>query len=122
MHELSVCQAIIAEVEAIASHNRARRVCDVYLSVGPLSGVETELLRNAFPFAAANTVAAEAMLHVVTTPVRVRCSLCDAESEVPANQLCCAECSSWKTRLVSGDELLLDRVEMQRDTLEEAYV
>ena len=37
---------------------------DIYVSVGPLSGVEGPLMRNAFPVAAAGTVAGTATLHL----------------------------------------------------------
>lgn len=67
-------------------------------------------MRNAFPIAAAGTVANEASLHLETTPVVVSCGECGAESEVPPNRLVCKECGHWRTRLVSGDELLLRRV------------
>jgi hydrogenase nickel incorporation protein HypA/HybF len=116
MHELSICQAIIAEVQAIAEDRQALSVSDIHLRIGPLSGVETPLLRNAFPFAAAGTVAAGAALHVASVPVRVRCSQCGGEFTVPANRLLCGNCGSWQTALVSGDELLLERVEMQCDS------
>ena len=115
MHELSLCQAIIGEIEAIAAAKNAASVSDIYLRIGPLSGVETPLLRNAFPFAAAGTVADGAALHVSVLPVRIRCSGCNAETEVPANRLLCGECESFRTELVSGDELLLERVELQCD-------
>jgi hydrogenase nickel incorporation protein HypA/HybF len=113
MHELSVCQAIIGEVQTLAAARGAEIVSDIHLRIGPLSGVESPLLRNAFPFASAGTVAANAELHISDMPVRVRCRLCAVESETPPNRLLCGSCSSWQTELLSGDELLLERVEMR---------
>jgi hydrogenase nickel incorporation protein HypA/HybF len=84
------------------------------VSVGPLSGVEEPLMRNAFPIAAAGTIAAEANLHLQSMPVRVACDACGIESEVPVNRLVCSRCGDWRTRLVSGDELTLTRVVMDR--------
>ena len=110
MHELAICQALIDEVTAVARAKRAVSVTDIYVSVGPLSGVEHPLMRNAFPIAAAGTVANEASLHLETTPVRVHCNECGAESEVLVNRLVCKECGHWRTHLVSGDELILQRV------------
>jgi hydrogenase nickel incorporation protein HypA/HybF len=110
MHELAVCQALIGEVSAVARSKRASSVTDIYVSVGPLSGVEHPLMRNSFPIAAAGTVASEANLHLEAMPVRVGCGECGAESEVPANRLVCKECGHWRTRLISGDELMLQRV------------
>ena len=119
MHELAICQALIGEVQAIARSSHASSVTDVYVSVGPLSGVEGPLMRNAFPFAAAGTVASQAELHLQQTPVRVRCDECGAETEVAVNQLICGRCSNWRTQLVSGDELMLQRVSMRSDHQED---
>jgi hydrogenase nickel incorporation protein HypA/HybF len=110
MHELAICQALIDQVEAVARRRRATSVSDVYVSVGPLSGAETPLMRNAFPIAAAGTVAQSAELHLEAAPVRVACGECGRESEVAMNRLVCGHCGDWRTQLVSGDELLLQRV------------
>ena len=48
MHELSICQALIAQVEAIAGQ-RAAWVRQVRIGVGPLSGIEPQLLESAYP-------------------------------------------------------------------------
>ena len=112
MHELAICQALITEVTAVARSERASSVSDVFVRVGPLSGVEYPLMQNAFPIAAAGTVASQATLHLEATPIRVTCGKCGEESEVPANRLVCVHCGDWRTQLLSGDELLLQRVVM----------
>ena len=104
------------QIAAIAADRRATAVTDIHVGVGPLSGVEPGLLRNAFPIAAAGTLAGSATLHLRETPVRVKCSACGAESGATANRLVCAECQDWRTMLVSGDELLLERVELDTGT------
>lgn len=114
MHELAICQALVGELQAIAAREGARAISDVFVSIGPLSGVEPALLSSAFGIAAAGSVAADAGLHLTTTAARVACAVCDAESEVPANRLLCGHCGSWRTQLVAGDELLLERVELTR--------
>ena len=110
MHELAVCQALIGQVTDVAHKENAATVSDIYVSIGPLSGVEGPLMQNAFPIAAAGTVAKAATLHLEATPIRVRCEECGAESEVKMNRLVCKDCGDWRTTLVSGDELLLQRV------------
>ncbi len=114
MHELSICQALLSQLETIANDNHADRVTRVHLGVGPLSGIEERSLRNAYPLASADTIAEGAELLIRLIPVCVRCTKCDKESEVKPNQLVCAHCGDWRTRLISGDELLLMRVELGR--------
>ena len=111
MHELSVCLALLQQVESIAQQNNASSVDRIVLKVGPLSGVEADLLQNAYPLAVAGTVAEQAELVIEASGVVVRCTQCDAESDVPTNRLVCPACGDYRTRLVSGDEMILQRVE-----------
>jgi hydrogenase nickel incorporation protein HypA/HybF len=112
MHELSVCLSLMQQVEQIAAEKNARRVTKIVLSIGPLSGVEPELLRHAYPMAAAATVAAEAELVMESADIVVRCSQCNAESMATANRLLCTACGDYRTRVISGDELTLMSVEL----------
>jgi hydrogenase nickel incorporation protein HypA/HybF len=115
MHELSVCQSMMQQLESIAARENARQITSVTLRIGPLSGIEPELLQQAFPIATAGSLAAQAELKIETQPVRIYCSRCDAEYEVPSNQLLCPRCADLQTRIVSGDELLLASLELIRD-------
>lgn len=112
MHELSICNALIGQVEQIARERNATSVTRIVLKVGPLSGVEAQLLRQAYPLAAAGTVAADADLVIDTADVVVRCSECDTESRVAANRLLCAACGDFRTRVISGDEMILQTLEL----------
>lgn len=112
MHELAVCQGIMEQVMAIARQHGARRVTAVKVMIGPLSGVEPQLLAQAFPIASAGTPAEAAELQMEMLPLKVRCRGCGAESEAQPNRLVCAACGDWHTRLVCGDEMLLASVEL----------
>jgi hydrogenase nickel incorporation protein HypA/HybF len=114
MHELAVCQGLMGQVEQIARRENAERITRILLSIGPLSGVEATLLKDAFPIAAAGTVAEDADLAIEEQAIRVKCLSCGAESEASANRLLCAACGDYRTRLVSGDEMLLMSVELER--------
>jgi hydrogenase nickel incorporation protein HypA/HybF len=114
MHELAVCQSLMDQVEQIAERERAERVLTLVLRIGPLSGVEPDLLVDAFPIAAAGTVAEDAELRIERLPIRVHCSRCGADSDASANCLVCAACGDYRTQLLSGDEMLLASVELER--------
>lgn len=114
MHELSVCQALIRQLDAIARDEQAARITRVVVHIGPLSGVEAQLLRQAYPIASAGSPAADAELVLESLPIRVRCEHCGAETEAKANRLVCGACGDYHTRLIGGDELLLTQVELER--------
>lgn len=112
MHELSVCQALIRQVEDIARQHQAAEIRTVNVQIGPLSGVEPDLLAQAFPLASAGTAAKTSRLVIERLPIRVRCQNCGAETEAAANRLLCGMCGDWRTQLVSGDEMLLASIEL----------
>nr|VFJ64869.1 MAG: hydrogenase nickel incorporation protein HypA/HybF/putative two-component system protein, hydrogenase maturation factor HypX/HoxX [Candidatus Kentron sp. FW] len=113
MHEFSVCQALIRQIESIAGNHGARTVKRIVLQIGPLSGVEIPLLEQAFPFVATDTPAQNAALVIEPAPVIVRCPTCDIESETQPNRLSCAACGDSRTELISGDQMMLMQLEME---------
>ena len=112
MHELSICNSLVIQVEQIAAQNHAGRVARIELEIGPLSGVEPDLLRRAYPLATAGTIAADAELVIDIPDVVVYCTQCESESSVAANRLLCSHCGDYRTQIVSGEELILKRLEL----------
>jgi hydrogenase nickel incorporation protein HypA/HybF len=122
MHELSICQALISQVEALA-RERNGRICQVRIGIGPLSGVEPQLLESAYPLACAGTGTEGSQLVIERMAIRVRCRSCGAETAAVANRLLCGSCGAWQTELVSGDELLLLSVDLEtQEATEFAHV
>lgn len=115
MHELSVCQALMEQVARVAREQRAQRIVSVTVRIGPLAGVEPALLASAYPLASAGTLAADARLIIERSRVRVRCLECGAESDAESNRLLCATCGQWRVQVISGEELLLASVELERE-------
>jgi hydrogenase nickel incorporation protein HypA/HybF len=112
MHELSICQSLLNQVEAVARREGAARVDLIRLRIGPLAGVVPELLGHAFEIARAGTLAAAAELITEEQPIRVRCTQCGAETDADINRLLCGQCGDYRTQLLSGDELLLVSLEL----------
>ena len=112
MHELSVCLSLLDQVERIAREHGASRVDRILLRIGPLSGIEAALVANAYPLAAAGSIAEHAVLEIEASPVRVQCKDCGVETEVQPNRLLCGACGGYHTRLLSGDEMLLANLEL----------
>ncbi len=96
MHELAICQSLMDQVESIAAERNAQSVTSIVVAMGPLSGVEAQLLKNAYPIASAGTVAENAELVIETLPVRVKCTQCGSESDALPNKLICKQCGDWQ--------------------------
>jgi hydrogenase nickel incorporation protein HypA/HybF len=115
MHELSLCQNLIDQLNGLVRQHGATSVARLEVDVGRLCGVEAQLLEDAFSLARLGTVAERAELHTRVVAPRVRCRQCQAEADAPPNQLFCPACLSMDTDLVQGQDLILARVELVRD-------
>jgi hydrogenase nickel incorporation protein HypA/HybF len=96
----------------VALENRAASVEVIFLSVGPLSGIEPSLLKRAFEIARMGTIAEAAELDIQSVPIIVECSECGASSEVRLYHLVCGSCGNWRVRVTQGEELLLLSLEL----------
>ncbi len=114
MHELAICQSLMEQVESIADERDAKCVTSITIGIGPLSGVEFQLLKNAYPIASAGTVAEDAELIIEHLPIKVRCNQCGTESDALPNKLTCKQCGDWRTTLISGDEMMLMSLELEK--------
>jgi hydrogenase nickel incorporation protein HypA/HybF len=119
MHELSVCQSLLKTIGQTAQAHDADLVTRVYLSIGPLSGVEAPLLERAWTIAREGTIATTAELSISLIPVIVKCTVCGHEGEAKANSLVCGNCGDWRVTLVSGDEMLLTSLELEEQSASE---
>ena len=113
MHELAVAQALVEQVDAVIEQHHASSATAIRVRIGPLAGVVPELLATAFPLAAAGSRMEHAQLEFIHAPIQVRCRTCGAETEAAMNRLTCGACGDWHTQILSGDELLLESVELE---------
>ncbi len=112
MHEMSICLSLLKQVAEIAASHGSEQVEKIVVAVGPLSGVEASQLERAFTIARAGTVAAEAQLVTEPGELRIECLECGHQSLPEINRLVCSNCQSWKTRILSGYDLILKSVEL----------
>lgn len=113
MHELSIGRALLKQVEIIAFQHEASSVVGVTVQIGVLSGVEGHLLRNAWKQIRNDSIAGNVELNIIPVMAHIHCKACGLDSPVSPNRLVCPECGSLQARLTSGDELLLESVDLQ---------
>ena len=111
MHEYGIVQSLLQRVEEEASRRGGTAVHRIRLRLGELSGVETDLLREAYRVFRQRSVCAEAELDIVGAEASWECGRCGRE--VPrGSRLWCTDCDA-PARLASGDEIVLERIEME---------
>ena len=110
MHEYSIVAALVDQVERAAAP-RAAAVRRVHVAIGELAGVDLELLRTAYDTFTERTICAGAPLEIRAVTAEWRCVRCDVALERGA-RLACRGCGR-PARLVQGDEIVLERIEME---------
>jgi hydrogenase nickel incorporation protein HypA/HybF len=111
MHEYSIVQALLERVEVEAARRGASSVHRLYVRIGEASGVEIDLVRTAYGVFRERTRCETADLAILPVPARWECPRC--LSEIPRGTILrCAECEA-PARLAAGDEIFLDRIEME---------
>jgi hydrogenase nickel incorporation protein HypA/HybF len=111
MHEYSIVRALMDQVDATARKEKALAVHGIRVRIGALAGVEPDLFSSAFELCRQRTICADAALEVVMSPAVWSCPDCDrpiAQGEILRCPLC-----DRPARMSSGDEILLERIEME---------
>jgi hydrogenase nickel incorporation protein HypA/HybF len=111
MHEYSIVQALVSRVEREARARQATAVHRLAVRIGSLAGVEPDLLATAYSLFREGTVCAGAELEIQRVPARWECRACAGEVAA-GDVLRCPSCGS-PARLACGDEIVLDRIEME---------
>ena len=111
MHEYSLVQALLRQVDRQAWAHGATGIHRLHVSVGEVSGVEVPLLETAYETFRERTLCAGADLEIHPVAARWGCPACG--SDLPRGRtLRCPECGG-PARLEAGDEIYLDRIEME---------
>ena len=111
MHEYSIVQALLERVGVEARARRATAVHRLSVRIGELSGVEVALLTTAYETFRERTICEGAELDVQLVAARWQCPGC-AQLIARGDLLTCPTCA-LPARLAEGDEIMLDRIEME---------
>jgi hydrogenase nickel incorporation protein HypA/HybF len=111
VHEYSLVAALIERVEAEVAAHRAARVHRVHVCIGELAGVEIELFRTAYETFREGSILTDAELTVRPAEARWECPTCGG-AIARGERLSCPACRV-PARLSQGDEILLERIEME---------
>lgn len=113
MHEFSLVQSFLRQIEDLMSAQGAERVSRLRVRIGVFSGVEPELFRLAYEELAGDSRARGAQLEIETIPLVARCADCNLDFPIIGFRFLCSRCGGREVRIVSGEELILDSVTME---------
>lgn len=113
MHEYSVVQSLLEQIETIADEHNAERVTKIIVKIGKMSGVEPHLLEIAFNTFKEKTICDGADFVMNVQPLTVMCTQCGARSELEEVYYRCPECEGLEIDVVDGEEMYLMTLEME---------
>ena len=111
MHEYSIVRALIDRVEAEARARNATAIRCIRVRIGELAGVEKDLMVSAYDIFRERTLCHEAELRV--TPVEARWACPSCGGVIPRGEVLRCDGCGVPARLAGGDEIFLDRIEME---------
>jgi len=109
MHEMGIAEGILAVVLDVAQGHEARRVA---LRIGALQAVAPDSLQFWFEMLAQGSEAESAQLDIKETSAVLHCQQCRLDSLVQNALFACPKCGSTDVNVISGDEILVDAVEL----------
>jgi hydrogenase nickel insertion protein HypA len=113
MHEYSVVQALLEQIEGVAKENDATKVTKVVTKIGIMSGIEAHLLEIAFNTFKEKSICDEAEFVMHLQPLVIECQECGEKSELAKIHYCCPKCESTNVRVVDGEDMFLMSLEME---------
>lgn len=115
MHEMAIVNNLLNECEKIRKENKAKKIVKIKVSIGRLAGVEAHYLKEAFfAFTAdKNSSYYNCDLEVVDKELILYCNDCKKDFTQEKNEFRCKICNSLNIEIISGEELLLEKVELE---------
>ena len=110
MHEMSITQGV---VEVCEQHAGGRRVKEVVLLIGELSGVVPEAVEFCFEACSRGTGLDGARLVIERVPGRAHCPDCGADFALRAYFDPCPGCGGYRHEITGGEELRVKELEVE---------
>lgn len=112
MHELAITQSILAIALEQAEKNNAKKIKNISISIGELTGIVDDCVEFYFPFLSKDTIADGATLTFDRKPTMLRCRECENTFSPDDIMWTCPECQSQSVEIISGRECYINTIEV----------
>ncbi len=113
MHELTVTQNIVSIALAKAAETQARRIVQINIVIGELSGFVPDCIRFYFDSLSRDTIAQDAVLHFQPVPTQLRCRNCSVTFHPQDAVWSCPQCQGLGLEIVNGRQLYIESIEVE---------
>ena len=104
MHELSLAMEVIDLAAREAKKNRVSIIQEIRIEVGDLSGVEADAFELALELLVKDSILENTMIHIIRTPGKGKCTVCDLEFEMKQILNTCPQCHGYPSEISGGRE------------------
>jgi hydrogenase nickel incorporation protein HypA/HybF len=116
MHEVSIVQALIEQVEGeVRRAGASGKVSRLALSIGRLSGVCSDSIRFAVELLSPGTILEGAVVEIAEPSAICVCAACGGRTELEELCLDCPVCGSVEIRIEGGQEMLLETIDVDEE-------
>ena len=112
MHEMALAEGIMDIALDYAKQNDAKKINEIGLLIGEMSGVEIESLTFSFDMIVKGTIAEGAELKIKYVPLMGKCSKCGKKFHVEHYDFWCPECKDGVLKTISGREMQVEYLEV----------
>ncbi len=113
MHELAITEGIMEAALPAAREAGAKKILEIRLKIGELSGVMPECIQEYFNLISVGSIAQDAKLVFETIPIKISCKDCDFVGEIKKGSKTCPKCSSSKFKIIAGREYFVDNLKVE---------
>ena len=114
MHEMSIVQALIEQVEAeVEKSGEKGCVTRLDLVIGRLSGVHSDSIRFAFEFLSQDSILDGSELRISEPSASLTCHACDHREPITDLEMHCPQCGSGDVVIEGGRDLVLQSIELE---------
>lgn len=114
MHELAITENIIKIACEEAEKHRVKKVVEIRIEVGELTGLIPACIQQYFDIASKDTLVEGAKLIIKKLPINIRCNICGHEEEITKNiSYSCSKCDSYDIKIIGGNEFLIQSLEVE---------
>ncbi len=114
MHELAVTESLLKTASDYAKKNDAKKVICLNLVVGDLSGIIDDSVQFYWDIISKDTICSQAKLNIERQPAKFQCQSCQNEFVLDGELTPCPLCNSVNIKVISGDEFLLNSIEIEK--------
>lgn len=113
MHELSIAESIIEQIEGNALTHKFKKVTKITLEIGVLAGIEKSALLFCFDAAAKNSLAEGAELVIRDKLAKGTCRHCHQQVSTSNWYEPCPHCGQMEIDITEGQQMIIKSLQVE---------